>query len=68
MRRVNPLYLPRNHLIEAAIRAAEDRGDFSEFHALHDVLRRPYDYQPGRDAYTQPPQPNEIVHQTFCGT
>ena len=68
MRRVNPLYLPRNHLIEAAIRAAEDHGDFSVFHALHEVLRQPYDYQPGKDAYMQPPQPNEVVHQTFCGT
>jgi uncharacterized protein YdiU (UPF0061 family) len=68
MRRVNPIYTPRNHLIEAAIRAAEDHGDFSVFHALHDVLQQPFDYQPGRDSYMQPPQPDEIVHQTFCGT
>jgi uncharacterized protein YdiU (UPF0061 family) len=68
MRRVNPIYIPRNHLIEAAIRAAEDHGDFSVFHALHDVLRQPFDYQPGKDTYMQPPQPEEIVHQTFCGT
>jgi len=65
---VNPVYIPRNHLIEAAIRAAEDHGDFSVFHALHEVLQRPYDFQPGKDAYMQPPQPHEIVHKTFCGT
>lgn len=68
MRAVNPVYIPRNHLIEAAIRAAEDHGDFSVFYALHEVLQQPYDFQPGKDAYMQPPQPHEIVHQTFCGT
>jgi len=68
MRGLNPVYIPRNHLIEAAIRAAEDHGDFSVFHALHDILQRPYDFQPGKQAYMQPPQPHEIVHKTFCGT
>jgi uncharacterized protein YdiU (UPF0061 family) len=68
MRTANPVYIPRNHLIEAAIRAAEDHGDFSVFHALHEVLQQPYDVEPGREAYMQPPQPHEIVHQTFCGT
>ena len=68
MRGVNPVYIPRNHLIEAAIRAAEDHGDFSVFHALHEVLQRPYEFQPGREACMQPPLPHEIVHKTFCGT
>lgn len=68
MRKVNPVYIPRNHLIEAAIRAAEDHGDFSVFHDLHEVLQNPFDVQPGRHAYMQPPQPNEVVRQTFCGT
>ncbi|UCB54993.1 MAG: YdiU family protein [Thiotrichales bacterium] len=68
MRAVNPIYIPRNHLIEAAIRAAEDDGDFSVFHALHQVLQQPYDVQPGKETYMQPPRPHEVVRQTFCGT
>jgi uncharacterized protein YdiU (UPF0061 family) len=68
MRAVNPVYIPRNHLIEKAIRAAEDHADFSVFHALHDVLQQPYDFQPGREAFMQPPLPHEVVQQTFCGT
>jgi uncharacterized protein YdiU (UPF0061 family) len=68
MRTVNPVYIPRNHLIEAAIRAAEDHGDFSVFHALHEVLQQPCVFQPGREVYMQPPQPHEVVHKTFCGT
>jgi len=68
MRAVNPVYIPRNHRIEAAIRAAEDRGDFSVFHELHAVLQKPFRQQPGKDAYMLPPEPDEVVQQTFCGT
>jgi len=68
MQAVNPVYIPRNHLVEAAIRAAEDNGDFSEFHALHKVLQQPYTEQAGAEKYTQPPQPEEVVEVTFCGT
>jgi uncharacterized protein YdiU (UPF0061 family) len=68
MQSVNPVYIPRNHRIEAAIRAAEDHGDFSLFHELHAVLQNPFERQPGQDSYLLPPEPDEIVHQTFCGT
>ncbi|MDH3889338.1 MAG: YdiU family protein [Gammaproteobacteria bacterium] len=68
MQSVNPVYIPRNHQIEAAIRAAEDQGDFSVFHALHEVLQHPFTRQQGKDRYMQPPEPDEVVRQTFCGT
>ena len=67
-RTVNPIYIPRNHQIEAAIRAAEDRGDFSVFHALHEVLQNPFTLQAGKEMYMLPPEPDEVVQQTFCGT
>ena len=65
---INPIYVPRNHQIEAAIRAAEDHGDFSVFHQLHAVLQNPYVKQEGKDRYMQPPKPEEVVEYTFCGT
>ncbi|MCR4301734.1 MAG: protein adenylyltransferase SelO family protein, partial [Sulfuricaulis sp.] len=68
MQAVNPVYIPRNHQIEAAIRAAEDRGDFSVFHALHEVLANPYAEQAGKERYRLPPEPEEVVTKTFCGT
>ena len=68
MQAVNPVYIPRNHRIEAAIRAAEDHGDFSVFHELHEVLQNPYMQQEGKDSYSLPPEPDEVVLQTFCGT
>lgn len=68
MQAVNPIYIPRNHQIEAAIRAAEDRNDFSVFHELHDVLQNPYVIQEGKDKFMLPPKPDEVVVETFCGT
>ncbi|MGB5178192.1 MAG: hypothetical protein WBP44_05620, partial [Gammaproteobacteria bacterium] len=59
---------PRNHQIEAVIRAAEDHDDFSAFHKLHAVLQKPYELQPQQDVYMLPPEPDEVVQQTFCGT
>ena len=68
LRRANPLYIPRNHLIEEAIRAAVDNADFAPFEKLHEVLSAPFDERPGQERYTLPPGVGEVVHQTFCGT
>lgn len=68
MQAMNPVYIPRNHQIEAAIRAAEDHGDFSLFHELNEVLQNPYVSQAGKDSYRLPPKPDEVVNYTFCGT
>ena len=68
MQSINPVYIPRNHQIEAAIRAAEDHDDFSVFHQLHEVLQNPFEVQPGKEPYRLPPTPEQEVRQTFCGT
>jgi len=68
MLEVNPLYIPRNHQIEAAIRAAEDNNDFSVFHELHEVLKKPFVEQASKEKFTRPPKADEIVWKTFCGT
>ena len=68
MQSVNPVYIPRNHQIEAAIRAAEDNNDFSKFDELHQVLQAPFELQDGMDEYMLAPKPEEVVKQTFCGT
>ncbi|MBH8579315.1 protein adenylyltransferase SelO [Bisbaumannia pacifica] len=67
IRAVNPLYIPRNHQVAAAIAAAED-DDFASFEALRQVLAEPFAAQPGRDAYARPAAPAERVFRTFCGT
>jgi uncharacterized protein YdiU (UPF0061 family) len=64
---VNPMFIPRNHRIETAIRDAE-AGRFETFHELVEVLAHPFDDQPKFADYAKPPRPEEEVRQTFCGT
>lgn len=68
IRNANPAVIPRNHLVEAAIRAAEDNGDFAPFNALVDEVIRPFESRPANSPYVQPPAPHEVVSKTFCGT
>jgi uncharacterized protein YdiU (UPF0061 family) len=65
---VNPAYIPRNHRIEAVIKAAIDEEDFTPFDELVSILSRPFDPQPEFARYAEPPLEHERVHATFCGT
>ena len=66
MAAANPQLIPRNHLVEEAIQAAV-RDDWSVFQALHTALRTPF-ARPDNKRFQLPPQPEEVVAQTFCGT
>ena len=68
MRAVNPAFIPRNHLVEAALNAAIERDDFAPFEELLAVVTQPFDDQSGFARYAAPPTASERVHQTFCGT
>jgi uncharacterized protein YdiU (UPF0061 family) len=68
MRQANPAFIPRNHRVEQAIVAAVERGDFAPFEQLAKVLAAPYVEQAAFAAYSNPPEPQERVLQTFCGT
>jgi uncharacterized protein YdiU (UPF0061 family) len=68
MRTVNPAFIPRNHMVEAALAAAVERADFQPFEDLLGVLSRPYRDDPMLDRYATPPKDEERVLQTFCGT
>ena len=65
---INPAYIPRNHRVEALIRAAVDHEDFCPFEELLTVLARPFEDQPTFSRYAEPPRDHERVLQTFCGT
>jgi serine/tyrosine/threonine adenylyltransferase len=65
---VNPAFIPRNHRIEAVIRAAVDQSDFGPFEEVLTVLASPFEEQPKFAAYAAPPEESERVRATFCGT
>jgi uncharacterized protein YdiU (UPF0061 family) len=68
MRAANPAYIPRNHRVEAMIKAAVENDDFGPFEELLKILPKPYDDQPGFEQYATPPEEHQRVHATFCGT
>lgn len=60
MRRVNPRYVLRNHLAQAAIEDAQ-RGSSAELQRLLAVLARPFDEQPGAERYGAPQAPGQAL-------
>ena len=65
MQASNPRIIPRNHRIEAAIKAALT-GDYTLFYQLTAALARPF--EDANDGLDLPPASNEHVRNTFCGT
>jgi uncharacterized protein YdiU (UPF0061 family) len=63
---VNPVYVPRNHLVEAALDAATN-GDLSPFCELVEVLQYPFEQRAGLDRYAEPGS-EDAPYRTFCGT
>jgi len=67
MDRVNPLYIPRNDRVDAALAAAE-AGDQAPFERLLDAVSRPFEQRPGLDDLVGPAPTGSIPHVTYCGT
>ena len=67
MDRVNPVYIPRNHLVEEALAAATG-GDLEPLGRLLDAVSGPYDERPGLERYAAPAPEEFGAYRTFCGT
>jgi uncharacterized protein YdiU (UPF0061 family) len=67
MQTINPAFIPRNHRVEAVIQAAL-ADDYAPFEKLLAVLAKPYEDQPEMADYAEPPEPDQRVLKTFCGT
>ncbi|GAA3958290.1 protein adenylyltransferase SelO [Actinoplanes auranticolor] len=67
MQRVNPVYIPRNHLVEEALAAATD-GDLEPLERLVGAVSAPYDERPGLERYAEAAPQDFGAYQTFCGT
>ena len=66
MDRVNPVHVPRNHLLQAALDAA-DAGDLAPFERVLEVVTHPFDERPEWADLTQP-GPDDGSFVTYCGT
>jgi uncharacterized protein YdiU (UPF0061 family) len=67
MDRVNPVYIPRNHMVEDALIAAT-AGDMGPFDRLVEVVVRPFDERPGLEDHAGPAPEDFGDYRTFCGT
>jgi uncharacterized protein YdiU (UPF0061 family) len=67
LRRVNPVYIPRNHLVEESLDAATS-GELDPLRRLLDAVTRPYDDRPGLERYAAPAPEDFGPYRTFCGT
>lgn len=69
LRAANPIYIPRNHLVEEALAAAVDANDLAPFEKILHAVQNPFDEDPGFARYAAPAS-NEFTanYRTFCGT
>ena len=68
MRSVNPAYILRKHHVYRAYYAVRDSQDYQPLKDLLHILHDPYHDHPGYEAYARPPEDDEHVTTTFCGT
>ena len=68
MDQANPVYIPRNHLVEEALAAATE-GEMQAFRDLVEAVTQPFDERPGLERFAGPaPDTFAGGYQTFCGT
>jgi len=67
MDRANPVYIPRNHLVEQALTAGT-AGDLAPVVGLLEALAHPFDERPGLERYAEPAPEHFGAYRTFCGT
>ena len=67
MDRVNPVYVPRNHLVEEALEAAVE-SELGPLERLLDVVTAPFDERPGQQRYAAPAPADFGSYVTYCGT
>ena len=69
LRTINPIYIPRNHLVEEALSAAADDGNLKPFENLLQAVRNPFTEDPKFNRYALPASTDFTAnYRTFCGT
>jgi uncharacterized protein YdiU (UPF0061 family) len=63
----NPVFIPRNHLVEKAIQEAYT-GDYTTFNELNEMMKSPYESNTKFKSFMTPPKQDEVIKNTYCGT
>ena len=63
---INPIYVPRNHLVEEALAQAV-AGDLDPFMQMLERVTHPYERVDGADRFAEPGDPAP-GYRTYCGT
>jgi uncharacterized protein YdiU (UPF0061 family) len=66
MRSVNPIFIPRNHKVEEALKDATD-GNLKKIYELLEVIKRPFIFLNNQNDYLKPNNPSQ-EYKTYCGT
>lgn len=65
---INPIYIPRNHLVEKAIQEVLRHNNYTFLTELNSVLKTPYHLSKNHLDWINPARPEEQVQYTYCGT
>ncbi len=68
MKESNPAVIPRNHQVEKALKAVEEKNDYSILFDLLKVLEKPYAHTTDQQPYSKPPSTKDKPYVTYCGT
>lgn len=68
MKQSNPAVIPRNHCVEDALEAAQNKGDYSKMEKLLHVVTNPFAYSSEPEDYYTMPSKSSCGYRTFCGT
>ena len=67
MKENNPIYIPRNHLVESALESAVS-GNKKEFDKLLESMSNTYNYDVKLDEFQSVPKDFDKSYKTYCGT
>ncbi|MDA9231528.1 YdiU family protein [Rickettsiales bacterium] len=68
MQFANPIFIPRNHLMEEAIKEGVEDNRFTKMSKLLKILKDPYKPRNNDNYYKLPPKIIDHNYKTFCGT
>lgn len=68
MEKTNPLLIPRNYLVEEALEAAVENGDYSKTNDLLEALENAYNPSKVDVKFMKTPEKELVGYKTYCGT